>query len=160
TRRALGAGVLVGFAHAVLLHTTDMTEPAMATPFAVASLLILARGGERPSARWGAGALIGLSTAFYETFLSTALPGAFLIFPRAREKTEPAGRALTWAIQLGATALGTFALLGVSANLVYAPSRGVAEAVRRVVFVPTAAGLFGSGFDPRHLVGAWFGFAH
>jgi hypothetical protein len=153
----LFCGVLA-LSNAYALHATDMTEPIAAVPWVLgaAALLRFYPGSLMPAAI--AGALVGVGATFY----LAALFGCALLGSVAVERYLTTGswrRALGVATAIGGAAISTYVLLFVSLSWVLRPETPLVGVVASTVQFPTDHGLYGS-IDPRHLVGAAFGFAN
>ncbi|MCY1074462.1 hypothetical protein [Archangium lansingense] len=159
SRRGAWLGVAItGLSHAYLLHATDMTEPMASVPWMVLGAAVVRRAPESRGARWLGGALVGLGAAFYLSALGICvLMGATvgLRYLRRREW----GRGVVAVTELGVAAVGCLGTIFFLGRLLVAAPRNLTGHAQSFAEIPTGSGLFGH-FDPRHLVGAFFGFAN
>jgi hypothetical protein len=159
SRRGAWLGMaLTGLSHAYLLHATDMTEPMASMPWMILGAAVVRRAPESRGARWLGGALIGLGAAFYLTALGICvLVGATVGLRYLRRRQW--GRGLVAVTEVGASALASLLAIFVAGRLLLAAPRNLNGHEQSLFEIPTGSGLFGH-FDPRHLVGAFFGFAN
>lgn len=151
SRRGAWLGVTItGLSHAYLLHATDMTEPMASVPWMVLGAAVVRRAPESRGARWLGGALAGLGGAFYLTALGVCvLMGATVGVRYLRRRQW--GPGLVAVAEVGLGAVGCLAAILVLGRLAIGGEQSAG--------IPTASGIFGQ-FDPRHLVGAFFGYAN
>jgi hypothetical protein len=156
SRRGAWLGVTItGLSHAYLLHATDMTEPMASVPWMVLGAAVVRRAPESRGARWLGGALVGLGAAFYLSALGICvLVGSTVGLRYLRRRQWVRGAVAVMEVGVAAVGcLGSILLLG---RLLAVAPPGHEQSLTGI---PTGSGLFGH-FDPRHLVGAFFGFAN
>ncbi|HYO53848.1 hypothetical protein [Archangium sp.] len=159
SRRGAWLGVVItGLSHAYLLHATDMTEPMASVPWMVLGAAVVRRAPESRGARWLGGALAGLGAAFYLTALGICVLMGSTVGLRYLRRRQW-GRGLVAVTEVGLAAVGCLGAIFFVGRLLVAAPRNLTGHEQSFAEIPTGSGLFGH-FDPRHLVGAFFGFAN
>jgi hypothetical protein len=151
------AGVLA-LSNAYILHSTDMTEPIAAVPWLLAGAIVVRKHGGVRSARLLGGALVGIAAAFY----ISAVLGLALLASGPALRCLKLGRPIAAVVRIfdiGIGAVGSYLLVYITLNHLLQPSLSIFAIVSGSVKMSTDEGLFGS-IDPRHLIGAVFGFAN
>lgn len=149
---------LTGLSHAYLLHATDMTEPMSSVPWMLLGAALVRRSPESRGARWGGGVLIGLAGSFYLTALGVCSLLACSVGLRFLRQRQPV-RGLLAVAEVGVASVASFVVLLLSVRYAFVAVHGPGEELNSLTKLPTGSGLFGV-VDPRHLVGAYFGFAN
>ncbi|PTL81828.1 hypothetical protein [Vitiosangium sp. GDMCC 1.1324] len=159
SRRGAWLGVaLTGLSHAYLLHATDMTEPMASVPWMLLAAAVVRRAPESRGSRWLGGALAGLSGAFYLTSIGVCvLLGSMVGLRYLRHRQL--GRGVVAVLEVGLVAVGTLLGILLVGRWLSAAPVAVGGHAQSFFELPTGGGLFGH-FDPRHLMGAVFGFAN
>lgn len=159
SRRGCWLGVAItGLSHAYLLHATDMTEPMASVPWMVLGAAVVRRAPESRGARWLGGALAGLGAAFYLTALGVCVLMGSTVGLRYLRRRQW-GRGVVAVAEVGLGAVGCLGAILLAGRLLVAVPHDLAGQDHGLVSIPTGSGMFGH-FDPRHLVGAFFGFAN
>jgi hypothetical protein len=156
-RTALLLSLILALSNAYALHATDMTEPIAAVPWLLGGAAFFRRYPTSLGAVL-AGGFVGVAASFYiAAFLGCALLGSEAI---ARyQRTHSWASALRVAIEIVGAAVGSYLVVFIILSSVLTQEAHLGQVLRSTLHFTTDQGLFGS-LNPKHLVGAVFGFAN